>query len=155
MATLSERIITQLNKKKAENTEYENSDDDDAHKKSQHLPGEHIEFKFIPGFRKNSTIVWAHEKQYLYYFNSQSIKTGIKACTCYDANCNARLYILDESTAYCSPTPHNHGTNYETYMQMYCYNSMKQKTLSAPASAANLEIYKEAIKEYVIKCCIL
>lgn len=141
MATLSEKLLAKIAQ---QNTELNSSND-----QSNQMTAT-IEFKWIPGFRKNSTIVWAHEQRFLYYLNATSDKTGVKACTCYDKNCNARLYIIDDTSAFCSPTPHNHGTHYETFIEMYCYNLLKQKTLTAPASAVNHEIHKEVVQEYVI-----
>lgn len=140
MTSLSERILAAM----SENESTENDE-----KSEKNFERTTVEFTLIPGFRKNSKIIWTHDQQFLYYFNSQSEKTGIKACTCYDENCNARLYIMDESTAFSNLTPHNHGSHYEVYIHMYCYNLLKQKTLSAPASVSNKDIYNEVIKEYV------
>lgn len=145
MASLSKRLLAQITRDQECGNSEENSEINQNSGESAS-----VKFQRIPGFRKNSTIVWAHEQQFLYYINAHSDKTGITACTCYDENCRARLYIKDNSTAYCNSVPHEHESHYQIYMHMYCYNLLKQKVFSAPASVSNKELYNEVIKEYVL-----
>lgn len=120
---------------------------------AEEQPIDEIEVQFvrIPGFRANSTLMWAHEEQHLYYFNSYSERTGLSAYTCYDSTCRARIYIRKDETAFRrSSIPHDaaHGLHYETYKHMYCYNKLREKAVSVPASMLNIDIYNEVIKEY-------
>lgn len=65
MATLSEKLLAKIAQ---QNTELNSSID-----QSDQTPAT-IEFKWIPGFRKNSAIVWAYEQRFLYYLNATNDK---------------------------------------------------------------------------------
>lgn len=65
------------------------------------------------------------------------------------SGCCARLYIRGDGTAYRKAAkPHsNHGTQYTKFKEAYCFNRMKEKAVSAPASVTPYEIYKEVVME--------
>lgn len=141
MTLLSERILMQINQEDDE----ANLDNDEQVANTSEI---NVKFKWIPGFRKNSKIVWAYEQNMLYYVNSYSVKSGLTACTCY-GNCRARLFIRKDNTAFIRKPHEPHGSHYETFMHMHCFNLLKQKATNAPASTRNLDIYNEVVKEYV------
>lgn len=142
MATLSQQILMQIDQE----VEEENAADDEQVKNGSEID---VKFKWIPGFRKDSEVVWAYEEHMLYYYNSYSSKTDLIACTCYDPNCHARIYIRKNDTAFLrASTPHDtHASHYQTFLHMHCFNLLKQKANDAPASTRNLDIYNEVIQE--------
>lgn len=144
MGSFSQKILNEINEINEKLTENEDESSDDSVLESQ------VHFEFIPGFRKGSRIVWAFEEQHLYYVNSFSKKTKLTACTCYETNCTARIFIREDGTAHKEKTHehrNSHGTHYEIYKHMYCFNKMKDKAASAPASIQPYEIYKEVLLE--------
>lgn len=84
MASLSKRLLAQITRDQECGNSEENSE-----KNQNSGESASVKFQRIPGFRKNSTIVWAHEQQFRYYINAHSDKTGITASTCCDENCRA------------------------------------------------------------------
>lgn len=141
---LSERLLAEMNKS------ITSASEDDVRIDSGRIDEIEIEYKWIPGFRKKSVVLWAHEEEHLYYYNSYSQKTGYTACTCYDSSCTARIFIREDGTAFRRNfVPHNpsHGSHYETFMHMHCFNKLREKVNTAPASMSNSDIYKEVIKE--------
>lgn len=109
-----------------------------------------VEYKMIRGMRENSQLVWAFKENNLYYRNVLSKKTGIHACKCYKPGCSARLYIRkDESAFRHIDVDHDkiHGSMYTEYMMMHCYNKMKDKAVTAPASTTPFQIYQEIVAE--------
>lgn len=112
--------------------------------------GINVKFEDIRGLRENSKLVWAFEEKNLYYRNAISAKTQIEACKCYKAGCKSRLYIRPNGTAFRHVDVNHsriHGSMYLEYKMMHCFNIMKDKARSAPASTTNFEIYQEVIKE--------
>lgn len=109
-----------------------------------------IQYEYIPGFRKGSKIVWVLQEKNLYYVNSFSNKTKLTACTCYETSCTARIFIKEDGTAY-KEKGHkhkkSHGSHYEIFKHMHCFNMMKNKAASSPASIQPYEIYKEVLLE--------
>lgn len=58
-------------------------------------------YEIIPGMREGSSVIWAFEEENLYYRNNYvSKKTGQMSCKCQFPNCNVRLYIKDDGTAF-------------------------------------------------------
>lgn len=109
-----------------------------------------IEVKFtrIPGLRSGSSLIWAYEERNLYYRNSYSAVTRIEACKCYTPSCNARLYIREDGTAY-RRLEHDraHGSMYNEFKEKYCFNRLKEKAESMPASVTPFEIYQQVVSE--------
>lgn len=111
-----------------------------------------IEIRYVmtAGIREGSSLVWAFDEENLYYKNSYSDSTGVRACKCYFNGCSARLYIRPNGTAFrFSDIKHAdfHGSMYSTYKYAYCFNAMKQKAKSALASTTTHDIYKEVVLE--------
>lgn len=107
-------------------------------------------FEWISGLREGSKLLWAYEEEHLYYVNSYSKKSKTTACTCIEPKCNARVYVRDDGTAYRqSSTQHllSHGSFYQKYKVSYCFNKMKERASSAPASTTPFEIYSDAVLE--------
>lgn len=88
-----------------------------------------VKYVIIPGFRKNSNIVWAMEEEFLYYRNAKSDNTKEIACKCYVAGCYARLYIREDKTAYrlLEHDSIKHGSMYTTYKHMYSTQIISRK----------------------------
>lgn len=149
MTSLSERLLAEINQN--ENSEDFNSDDESDEVIDIQNDKIQVNYLYIPGLREGSQIVWTPEERNLYYVNSYSKKTGIIACTCYEKNCSARLFIKNDESAFrYRSKPHDvHCTHYEAFMLMHCFNKIKQKTRSAPASMFSSDIYDEVVKEYV------
>lgn len=103
----------------------------------------------IRGFRKNSKVIWDPLEQNLYYKNVWNEKANGTACTCYDEKCTKRIYINEDGLVISSLSSHNinHGSMYETYKHMYCFNLMKDRCLTAPACMSVREIYDEVVLE--------
>lgn len=59
MATLSERLLAKLAEQNQINGEDANIENSDQIEQSEARMG--VKFRWIPGFRKNSAIVWAYE----------------------------------------------------------------------------------------------
>lgn len=127
------------------NDRFESDSESDSIDNSPKFP---INIVHIRGFRKNSHIIW--DGKYLYYKNALNNINGIVACTCYEKNCNARIFIRKDETAYkLRTTEHSntHGTMYDIFRHMHCFNLMKDRCLTAPASMSVREIYNEIILE--------
>lgn len=140
---LSTRLLTEMNSAICSTNETEEVD--------LNTFGEiEVFFEWIPGLRKGSKLLWAYEEEHLYYVNSYSQKMKITACTCIEPKCYARLYVRDDGTAYrLNQTIHlsSHGSFYEKYKHMYCFNKMKERAASAPASSTPFEIYSDVVLE--------
>lgn len=108
-----------------------------------------VRCEWIMGFRKNSVILWAFEEEHLYYKNAYNDKKKLTACTCIDPNCKARLFVREDGTAYrLGSSPHiSHGSFYDRYKHIHCFNRMKDMAMSAPASSTPYEIFTEAVLE--------
>lgn len=101
----------------------------------------------IRGFRSGSDIIWDPDERMLYYQNSLNKVSKDMAWTCYVKNCDGRIFIKQNGTAYKSNnTQHeNHGHMYEIFMHMQYFNDMKDMCLTAPASVSVRDIYNEVI----------
>lgn len=143
MSTFSERLRNEMNQMNESLTENEDESSDDSTLDFE------IQYEYIPGFRKGSQVVWAFEEKKLYYVNSYSKKTKLTACTFYENQCTARIFIRENGTAF-KQTTHKHkrhDSHYEIFKHMYCFNKMKDRAASAPASTQPYEIYKEVLVE--------
>lgn len=141
MSSLSARLLGEMNEQFSEN---EDNVDEVSSESVE------VQYEYISGLRKGSRIVWAYQEMHLYYINAFSKKTGLTACTCYERNCKARIFIRADHTAfkeYSHKHENNHGSHYEVFKHMYCVNKMKDKASSAPASMQPYEIYKEVLVE--------
>lgn len=107
-----------------------------------------VQFRMIEGLREESSLVWAFEEECLYYKNSYSRKTGLEACKCCKKGCKARLYIREDGTAF-RKVHHasNHGSMYKDFKYAHCFNKMKQRAATAPASMTTFQIYQEVLLE--------
>lgn len=101
----------------------------------------------IRGFRSGSDIIWAPDERFLYYQNSFNKVSKETACTCYVKECDARIFIKEDKTAYkLLHTEHkDHGSMYEIFKHMKCFNQMKDRCLTAPASMSVRDIYNEVV----------
>lgn len=111
-----------------------------------------VNYEYIEGFRQGSKIVWVKEGNRLFYRNTWSRRENALACTCYDPNCNARIFIRNDGTAFRlfdSIHDSQHGSFYTTYKHMMCFTKLKESVLKAPASTKISEIYKKVILEWV------
>lgn len=107
-------------------------------------------YQLIPGFRINSELMWAFEERQLYYENSYSNKTKLKAYTCRVKGCTARVFVREDGTAFRDTERKHlksHGTQYQDYKFMYCDNMMKERAKTAPASMTPYDIYMEVVVE--------
>lgn len=106
-------------------------------------------FEWIPGLREKSSLLWAFEEEHLYNANSYSKKKKATACTCMEPKCYAWVFVRDDGTAYrlSSISHSSHGSFYEKYKHMYCFNKMKERAISAPASTTPFEIYSDVLLE--------
>lgn len=112
-----------------------------------------VKYDIIAGFRVNSQLMWAYEENQLYYENSYSKKTKLKAYTCRIKGCPARVYVREDRSAFRDrEIKHlsSHGSQYQEYKFMYCDNRMKDRAKSASASMTPYDIYMEVIAEYVV-----
>lgn len=109
-----------------------------------------VNFEYITGLRKNSILIWVDKEKCLYYKNSWNSTLGAMGCTCYDQKCKKRIYIREDDTAFTFAAPEHrreHGSMYETYKSMYCFNLLKKKCLTAAASMPPRKIYEEVVVE--------
>lgn len=109
-----------------------------------------VQFVMVPGLRTGSSVVWAYEEQNLYYRNAYSKATRLESCKCYKPKCKARLYIREDGTAFRhTGVEHSrsHGTMYNDFKEMYCFNKMKQTAETVPASVTPFEIYQQVVTE--------
>lgn len=109
-----------------------------------------VKYMIIPGLREGSNLIWAFEEEYLYYKNAFSESKNELSCKCYVAGCRARLKIRADGTAYRDPgIPHarNHGSMYTNFKYMHCFNAMKEKAKTAPASMTTYDVYTEVLLE--------
>lgn len=109
-----------------------------------------VEYRMIPGMREGSSLVWAYEEKHLYYKNAYSKVKRLESCKCYVPKCRSRLYIREDGTAFRkSNVEHaqNHGSMYTDFKYKYCFNKMKQKAKTAPASLSAFQIFQEVISE--------
>lgn len=109
-----------------------------------------VKYVIIAGFRVNSKLMWAYEEKQLYYENSYSQKTKLKAYTCRFKGCTARVFVREDQTAFKDTERRHlmsHGTQYQEYKFMYCDNKMKERAKKAPASMTPYDIYMEVIVE--------
>lgn len=113
---------------------------------------ERVNIERIKGFRTGSNLIWSTDEQYLYYKNVQKRTLNEIACTCYEKECDARIFIKEDGSAYkLRSTKHkHHGSMYDIHMHMHCFNKMKDRCHTAPASMSVREIYNESVLEYVI-----
>lgn len=104
-------------------------------------------FSWIEGLRTGSRLVWVPEEENIYYSNAINTKFNAIACTCYQNDCNARIFILDDGTAAkeTNESSHTHGSLYQVYKERYLYTWMKERCRKAPASALIRDIYNEAV----------
>lgn len=110
----------------------------------------------IKGFRSGSNLVWVPDEQCIFYQNVENKKLKEISCTCYVKECDARIVIKEDQTAYkLRKMKHKyHGSMYDTYKHMECFNLMKDKCHSAPASISVREIYNETVLEYALPIVI-
>lgn len=108
-----------------------------------------VQFKMIPGLREGSSVVWTFEEEHLYYKNAYLKAKKLESCKCYKNGCRARLYIREDGTAFRNTTVlhSNHGSMYEDFKFMHCFNKMKQKANTALASTTTFQIYSEVVLE--------
>lgn len=140
---MSDLLSTQLLRQMEENL----SDSDDEAFMATELE---VEYKIIRGLREKSKLVWAFTENNLYYRNVRSKKTGYEACKCYKPGCSARLYIRNDGSAFRHRNVDHdniHGSMYTEYMMMHCYNKMKDRAATAPASTTSFQIYQEVVTE--------
>lgn len=102
-------------------------------------------FVWIEGLRAGSKLVWIPEQEYLYYVNGPN-KKGT-ACTCVVKGCGARIFLCDDGTAKVDPLMHKlHDSSvYPMYKERELFKWMKDRCVSAPASATIRNIYDEAV----------
>lgn len=108
-----------------------------------------MELQKIRGFRDNTYVFWSADTETLYYKNS-SCKDGFIACTCVVKQCTDRCYIEEKTgKAFKHRSTHtvNHGSMYEIYKHMECFNKMKDRCMTAPASMSPRDIYNEIVLE--------
>lgn len=141
---LSTRLLNQMN------NELSSIDDTEDGEEFNSIDFIEVRSEWIMGFRKNSILLWTLEEEYLYYKNAYNNTKKVTACTCIDQNCKARIFVREDGTAYrLSSSSHiPHGTFYEKYRHMYCFNRMKEMAISAPASSTPYEIFTEAVLEW-------
>lgn len=109
-----------------------------------------VKYTMIPGLRKGSSLIWAYEAKNLYYKNAYSKVNRLESCKCYKPKCNARLYIREDGTAFRHSNVEHakiHGSMYTEFKLMYCFNKMKEKAATAPASTTTFQIYQDAVLE--------
>lgn len=109
-----------------------------------------ILYEWVAGLREDAKLLWAYEEEHLYYVNSYSRNTKITACTCIVSSCRARVYVKEDGAAYRKSSVEHlstHGSFYERYKRMYCFNKMKERAINAPASTTPFEIYSDAVLE--------
>lgn len=132
----------------AEYNERFESDSESDDLNSDHSLQVSLNIVFIRGFRNNSKIVY--DGEYLYYQNAFNKYHGVTACTCYEKECTARIFVRKDETAYKLRTMQHsktHGNMHDIFKHMHCFNLMKDKCLTAPASIPVREIYNDVVLE--------
>lgn len=133
--------------------EYINHEDDSDDEGISQIP---MLIEYITGFRSDSNIVWAIEEENLYYRGHWNATLQARVCTCYDENCLKKIYIREDGTAFelvGNKHDNDHGKMYRTYKHMYCFNLIKQRCLTAPASMSIKVIYDDVVLRYVRNLC--
>lgn len=104
-------------------------------------------FSWIEGLRTGSRLVWVPEEENIYYSNAINTKFNAIACTCYENDCNVRIFIMEDGTASkeTNASSHTHGSLYQVYKERYLYTWMKERCRTAPASALIRDIFNEAV----------
>lgn len=109
-----------------------------------------ISFIWIEGMRSNSNLMWVPDEQNLYYRNYYNKKYDAWGYTCCCKECNARIFLKEDGTAFKLPSmEHNypHESMYNEYYKRYCTKMMKDRCKTAPASTTIREIFDEAVIE--------
>lgn len=109
-----------------------------------------VQYEIVEGLRKGSSLVWASEEKNLYYKNAYSKKNRLESCKCYIPKCKARLYIREDGTAFRHINVKHakiHGSMYSEFKLMHCFNKMKHKAETAPASTTSFQIYQDIVLE--------
>lgn len=113
--------------------------------------GDFLEYKIIPGFRKNSNLLQTVNEDQLYKFkNSQN---NIKYYNCYHVGCPVNVAVDLNNGIYCRKIKkniqHNHVIQTETINKMNLVNAIKAKcsnTMSLKRSTVR-EIYDDQCKK--------
>lgn len=80
-------------------------------------------YEFVPGYRKNSKLLYVKEEKQLYYFNVK-VKDSY-SYTCYLKNCNRRVHIRD-GKCFAVSKLHNHSNQAGLYTDLRALNEMKR-----------------------------
>lgn len=78
------------------------------------------------------------------------MKRGRWAYTCQCKECNARIFLKEDDTAFkLSGMEHNypHGRMYNEYKRRWCMTNMRDRCKTAPATTTIREIYNEQVLE--------
>lgn len=84
-----------------------------------------IEHEIVPGYRKNSKLLYADEQ--FYVFNTKCALGDSYVCV--NHNCNARVYIVvsTQCIRLTGASLHNHETKNEEFQKLKCLNEMKSR----------------------------
>lgn len=110
-----------------------------------------FEFKFIPGFRTNSNLLYIEAQEQIFAFKYKKMNTAYYYC--YNKNCNVGVAIDFNSTMYCrrcgKNKVHNHGSQIEIIKKLKIMNSVKCEVRKAPLKRSNVrEIFDEQCKKF-------
>lgn len=101
-----------------------------------------VHYKFVPGWRQGSTLLYVPAEHQLYAFNGK-LKNGKMSYRCNNTSCRVRV-VLNNDACYSTGATHPHGSSEATIVNLMALNEVK-KDILANRKAALRDVFNDVM----------
>lgn len=103
-----------------------------------------LSYKFMPGVRFNSNLLFCPDEEQFYVFNTTS-ESG-RGFTCHVKKCKCRVHIRNDECYIGNTVAHNHEKKTDMYHNLLALNEMKRILHSIDNQLSQKKVFDDVVK---------